>query len=126
MIRLHAGFRERHGLPPLPTAWTLAEHLNVLQPLSSLVEPSVRMSRRSGIVGRTLNAARRVVWEILKPIFYRQSEINRDVLLALEALSRDRETRRAEHQILSARIWELERGAALQARRGADPRCGTE
>ena len=122
MIRLHAGFRERHGLPALPTAWTLADHLNVLRPLSSLVEPGVGVSRRGGIVGGALNAARRVVWEILKPIFYRQSEINRDMLLALEALSRDRETRLAEHHILSARIWELER----QAGHGSDPRCATE
>ena len=122
MIRLHAGFRERHGLPPLPTAWTLADHLNVLRPLSSLAEPSLRVSRRSGIVSSAANAARRVVWELLNPIFYRQSEINRVVLLALEALSRDRETRLAEHHILSARIWELER----QAGHGSDPRCATE
>jgi hypothetical protein len=122
MIRLHAGFRERHGLPPVPTAWTLADHLNVLRPRSSLVEPSLRVSPRSGIVGSALNAARRVVWEILKPIFYRQSEINRDVLLALEALSRDRETRLAEHHVLSARIWELER----QAGHDSDPRRATE
>ena len=122
MIRLHAGFRERHGLPTLPTAWALGDHLNALRPLSSLVDPGVGVSQRSGIVGRALNAARRVAWEILKPIFYRQSEINRDVLLALEALSRDRETRLAEHHILSARIWELER----QVGHGSDARFATE
>jgi hypothetical protein len=126
MIRLHADFRERHGLPPLPTAWTLAGHLEQLQPQSSLVAPDVLLSPRRGIVGRALNAARRVAWEILKPIFYRQSEVNRDVLQALDALARDRETRRAEHHILSARVWELERKAGVQVRRGSAARSAIE
>jgi hypothetical protein len=126
MIGLHADFRERHGLPPLPTAWTLADHLDLLQPRSSLVAPDVLLSPRGGIAGRVLNAARRVAWEILKPIFYRQSEVNRDVLQALDALARDRETRRAEQFILSARVWELERKAGVQVRPGSAERSGIE
>jgi hypothetical protein len=120
MLRLHAAFRERHRLPPLPTAWTLPDHLEALGSRSSLVEPRALLSRRGGIAGSALNAARRAVWEILKPLFHRQSEVNRDVLQALEALARDRDTRRTEHHILSARIWALERRADRQVRRGAD------
>ena len=53
-----------------------------------------------------------MVSTILNPILHRQSGVNRDVLLSLEALARDSEARRRAHDALSARIEELEKAAA--------------
>jgi hypothetical protein len=117
MLRLHADFRRRHALPPLPTAWTLLEDLNALRPRSALTDPSLLRSP-AAVVGGPLSAARRIIWTILKPLFYRQTEVNRDVLLALEALARDREQARHAHYVLSERLSELEAAMArLTARR---------
>jgi hypothetical protein len=117
MLNLHEDFRRRHGLPPLPTAWTLAEHLQALRGRASLVEASV-MRSRAQVVGAALTAGRRVLWGILKPLFYRQTEVNRDVVLALEALARDREQSRHAHHVLSERISALEAAAARLRTRG--------
>jgi hypothetical protein len=113
MLELHAGFRQRHGLPPMPSAWTLRDHLNSLQRRTSLVEPALLRSPKP-VVGGALRSVRAVVWMLLNPIFYRQSEVNRDVLLALEALARDSEARRSAYDSLSARIEELERAVAAR------------
>ena len=117
MLDLHADFRSRHGLPPVPAAWTLDDHLHALQRRSSLVERDLLGSPKP-VIGAALKSLRIVIWTLLKPIFYRQSEVNRDVLLTLEALTRDSEARRRAHDSLSTRVAELERAvAARQASR---------
>lgn len=116
MVALHEEFRARHSLPPVPSPFTLPEHLRATS-TPSLVDPRVLESSKPR-VGALLKAPRVLLWGILKPLFYRQAEINRDVLLALETLARDSEARRAAHHVLSARIAELE---VLVARR-ADSR----
>jgi hypothetical protein len=113
MLELHADFRRRHSLPPVPSSWTLNDHLHSLQGRSSLVERDLLRSPKP-VVGGALRSLRAVVWTLLKPLFYRQSEVNRDVLLALEALARDSEARRSAHDSLSARIAELERAVAAR------------
>jgi hypothetical protein len=111
MLQLHADFRTRHGLPPLPTAWTLLEHLEELRGRSSITDRTLRRSPQR-VLGRALEGARAIAWEVLKPIFHRQAEVNRDVILALEALARDREESRHAQHALSARISELEAALA--------------
>ena len=64
------------------------------------------------MIGTVLETARKTLSTLLHAIFYRQSELNRDVLLTLEALTRDSEARRSAHNALSARIEELERTVA--------------
>jgi hypothetical protein len=113
MLALHADFRQRHGLPPVPSSWTLRDHLHALQRRSSLVERDLLRSPKP-VIGAALKTVRTVVWTLLQPIFYRQSEVNRDVLLALEALARDSEARRSAHDSLSARVAELERAVAAR------------
>jgi hypothetical protein len=107
MLKLHGDFRRRHGLPPLPTAWTLLEDMQVLRARATLVDTSVLESHAAGL-GRVVTAARRAWWTILKPLFYRQTEVNRDVILALESLARDREQVRHAHLVLAERVAELE------------------
>jgi hypothetical protein len=107
MLRLHADFRQRHHLPPLPTAWTLADEMGRLKGRATLVDTGV-LESRAPFVGRVLTSARRFLWTILKPLFYRQTEVNRDVILALEALARDREQNRHAHFVLAERVAELE------------------
>lgn len=115
MLDLHADFRRRHGLPPLPSPWTLQDHLRTLGSRASLVERDLLRSPKP-VIGTALKTARTLVSALLNPIFYRQSEVNRDVLLTLEALARDSEARRRAHDALSARIAELE---TVVARLGA-------
>ena len=55
-----------------------------------------------------LTILRRVFWTVLKPLFYRQTEVNRDVILALEALAREREQNRHAQFVLAERIAALE------------------
>jgi hypothetical protein len=104
MLRLHADFRRRHDLPPLPTAWTLLDDMRSLGARATLVDPALLESRASRLVTR----GRRVLWTILKPLFYRQTEVNRDVVLALEALAREREQNRHAQFVLAERVAELE------------------
>jgi hypothetical protein len=111
MLDLHADFRRRHGLPPLPTAWTLARDLDTLRARAYLTEPDLLRSP-APLVGPVLTLVRRVLWDVLKPLFYRQTEVNRDVILALEALAREREQMRHAHYVLSERLAELETIAA--------------
>jgi hypothetical protein len=111
MLRLHGEFRRQHGLPPLPTVWTLSDDLDALRRRSSLTDMEVLRSRAAG-VGSALTALRRSLWDILKPLFYRQTEVNRDVILALEALAREREQHRHAHYVLSERVAELEAAIA--------------
>jgi hypothetical protein len=116
MLQLHGEFRRRHGLPPLPTAWTLRDYLHDTRKRSLLTDPKVFGSRRPGI-GGLVTRARVMLWQVLKPIFFRQSEVNRDVLLALEALARDHEHTRHVHRALSARVADLEETVARLRRR---------
>ena len=105
MLRLHGDFRRRHGLPALPTAWTLLGDMNALRSRASLTDPGVLESRA---LGGALTFVRRIFWTIMKPLFYRQTEVNRDVIFALEALAREREQSRHAHFVLAERVAELE------------------
>ena len=105
MLRLHGDFRRRHGLPPLPTAWTLLGDMNALRSRATLTDPGVL---ESGALGGALTFVRRIFWTIMKPLFYRQTEVNRDVIFALEALAREREQSRHAHFVLAERVAELE------------------
>ena len=105
MLRLHADFRRRHGRPPLPTAWTLLDDMKVLRARASLTDPGVLESRA---LGGALTFVRRMLWTVMKPLFYRQTEVNRDVIFALEALAREREQSRHAHFVLAERVAELE------------------
>lgn len=116
MLHLHGDFRARHGLPPLPTAWTLLEQLRNLRDRSLLTDPAALGSRRRGL-GRIISAARGMLWHLLKPIFFRQSEVNRDLTLALEALARDHEHNLHVHAALSARLSDLETAVDRRRRR---------
>jgi hypothetical protein len=107
MLRLHADFRRRHGLPPLPTAWTLTDDMTQLRGRASLTDVGLLRSS-APVVGSTLTKVRRLVWDVLKPLFFRQTEVNRDLILALEALAREREQNRHAHYVLSERVSELE------------------
>jgi hypothetical protein len=107
MLALHADFRARHGLPPVPHSWSLRNDLHALQTRSSLVDDRLLASPKR-VIGGPLKAIRSMLWTVLKPLFYRQSEVNRDVLLILETLARDSEARRGAHDALSARIGALE------------------
>jgi hypothetical protein len=107
MLRLHADFRRRHGLPPLPTAWTLADDMAQLRGRASLTDVGLLRSPARA-VGPTLTRVRRLLWDVLKPLFYRQTEVNRDLILALEALAREREQNRHAQYVLSERVSELE------------------
>jgi hypothetical protein len=105
MLQLHADFRRRHALPPLPTAWTLLDDMKALRSRASLADPGVLESRA---LGGALTFVRRMIWTVLKPLFFRQTEVNRDVIFALEALAREREQARHAHFVLAERIAELE------------------
>jgi hypothetical protein len=107
MLKLHGDFRRRHGLPPLPTGWTLLDDMQALRARATLVDTSVLQSHAPGL-GRLVTKARRAWWTVLKPLFYRQTEVNRDVILALEALAREREHVRHAHFVLAERVAELE------------------
>jgi hypothetical protein len=115
MLRLHAEFRARHGLPRLPTVWTLPRDLEQLRPRSSVVDEALLASPKP-LVGRLVGSLRRAVWGVLRPVFYRQSEVNRDLILALEALAREREQARHSHYWLSQRVHELELDVARLTR----------
>ena len=120
MLRLHADFRQRHALPPLPTAWTLLDDMQALRARATLVDTSV-LESPAPVVGRMLTSARRLLWTVLKPLFYRQTEVNRDVILALEAMAREREQHRHAHFVLAERVAELEAEVArLHARQGPE------
>jgi hypothetical protein len=116
MLRLHADFRRRHDLPPLPTAAVILQRLEDLKRRSALNDPAVLRSPRAGI-GGALEAARWVLWKILKPVFDRQTEANQDLLLAMEILAvesilTDRSAMRDREQELLERVAELERRLA--------------
>lgn len=108
MLRLHADFRARHHLAPLPIASTLFENLESLKGRSRLNHPDILRSPRP-VIGGVIAATRRILWKILKPVFDRQTEVNLDQIMAieiltLEAVMSDRQARQA----LSARVAELE------------------
>jgi hypothetical protein len=116
MLRLHADFRQRHALPPLPTAWTLLDEMQVLRARATLVDTGV-LESQAPLIGGVLTSGRRFLWTLLKPLFYRQTEVNRDLVLALEAMAREREQHRHAHFVLAERVAELEAEVArLHAR----------
>ena len=107
MLRIHADFRRGHGLPPLPTAWTLLRDLPALRSRALLVKRSMRDSSRP-IVGFAITTIRRLIRRIVGSVVI-QSELNDEVILDLEALARDREFSRHARHVLTLRIAELER-----------------
>ena len=116
MLRLHADFRQRHALPPLPTAWTLLDEMQSLRARATLVDTGV-LESQAPLIGGLLTSGRRFLWTLLKPLFYRQTEVNRDLVLALEAIAREREQHRHAHFVLAERVAELEAEVArLQTR----------
>jgi hypothetical protein len=111
MLGLHDDFRKRHGLPIVPSPWTLDDHLSPLHDRRSLIDPSLLDSPRP-LIGTIIERLRRGIAGLLHAIFYRQTELNRDVLLTLEALTRDSQARRSAYDALSSRVVELERTVA--------------
>ena len=53
MLRLHGDFRRRHGLPPLPTAWTLLDDMEALRSRASaagcLLPPTANLQARDSV-----------------------------------------------------------------------------
>ena len=115
MLRLHADFRRRHGLAPLPIVWTIAEDLDAAIGRATLNEPIALASPRP-VVGGVISGFRRVFWRILKPIFDRQTDVNRSLIRVIDALLREREEHRYIHHDLSRRIAQLERQAQQSER----------
>ena len=116
MLRLHAGFRQAHGLPLVSSPWTLLQDLDNLKPRSAINEPVVLASPRA-VIGPVVERVRQILWKILKPVFDRQTEVNREVIVALESLVRERQRTRQAHQALALRVSELEAALArLDAR----------
>ena len=107
MLRLHAEFRRRHALPPMPAAWTLLEDLQALKRQPTLSDAAVLRSPKP-VVGPLITGVRWFLWKLLKPVFDRQAEANRETLAAIETLARDREARRHAEFDLSIRVGELE------------------
>jgi hypothetical protein len=112
MLRLHADFRRRHSLPPAPD---VAADLDQARERTVLNEPGVLNSPRS-LVGPAIQRARRVFWRILKPVFDRQTDMNRSLIRVLEALLAEREHHRHVHYDLSLRVADLERRMRLAER----------
>jgi hypothetical protein len=112
MLRLHADFRRRHGLPPLPS---LAEDLDDARRHAILNEPGVLRSPRP-VIGQAIQGTRRVLWKILKPVFDRQTDLNRSLIRVLDAVLAEREHHRHVHYDLSVRVAELERRLRLAER----------
>ena len=112
MLRLHADFRQRHGLPPLPS---LAEDLDDARRHVILNEPGVLRSPRP-VIGQAIEGTRRVLWKILKPVFDRQTDLNRSLIRVLDAVLAEREQHRHVHYDLSVRVAELERRLRLAER----------
>lgn len=111
MLRLHADFRRRHGLPPR-SAGSLFEVLEDLKRRSVLNEPGVLDSPRP-VFGRAIEGVRRVLWKILLPIFDRQTEVNRETIRAVEVITLqslivDRRPPHRDDAGLSARVAALE------------------
>ncbi len=112
MLQLHADFRRRHGLPPVPS---LAEDLDQARGRMVLNEPSVLHSPRP-VIGQAIEGTRKVFWRILKPVFDRQTDLNRSLIRVLDALLAEREQHRHVHYDLSLRVAELERRVRLAER----------
>ena len=80
-----------------------------------LNEPNVLRSPRP-VIGRAVERTRRLLWKVLKPVFDRQTEMNRSLIRVLEALLAEREHHRHVHYDLSLRVAELERRLRLAER----------
>jgi hypothetical protein len=107
MLQLHAEFRRRHGLPPVRNAWTFIQSLEEMKSRAILNDPAILNSPRPGI-GGVVEAVRHVFWKILKPVFDRQTEVNREAILGLQALARADEQSRQTCAELAARVAKLE------------------
>lgn len=112
MLQLHADFRRRHGLPPVPS---LADDLDQARGRMVLNEASVLHSPRP-VIGQAIQGTRKVFWRILKPVFDRQTDLNRSLIRVLDALLAEREHHRHVHYDLSLRVAELERRLRLAER----------
>jgi hypothetical protein len=108
MLGLHADFRRRHGLGPPPrNAWTLLEQLGSVKAKAALNRSQILHSPRRG-VGPAIEAVRRVLWKTLKPVFDRQTEVNEELIVVLEALAQERQQNRNAAHALSSRVTDLE------------------
>lgn len=108
MLQLHADFRRRHALPPMPDVWALREDLEALRRRAALSDAAVLRSPKP-IIGPLITGVRWVLWKLLKPVFDRQTDVNRDTLVLLETITRDREERRQAEFDLSVRVSEFEK-----------------
>lgn len=111
MLRLHAEFRRRRGLSPVPSAWTLLEDLQPARGRLALNDAAVLRSPRP-VIGPIITGVRWMLWKLLQPVFDRQTEANRDLVDWVEALARYRDQRRYADFDLSVRVTELERKRA--------------
>lgn len=108
MLQLHADFRRRHALPAVPDVWALLEDLEALRRRAALTDAAMLRSPKP-VIGPLLTGVRWVLWKLLKPVFDRQTDVNRDTLTVLETIARDREERRHAEFDLSVRVSELEK-----------------
>jgi hypothetical protein len=95
----------------MPDVWALLEDLDALKRRAALSDAAVLRSPKP-IIGPLLTGVRKVLWKLLKPVFDRQTDVNRDTLVLLETLARDREERRQAEFDLSVRVAELEKWRA--------------
>jgi len=107
MVRLQADFRRRHNLPPVKNAWTLVEAIETLKTRSALNDARILRSPRAGI-GKAVETARHAFWKLLKPVFDRQTEVNRGGIGALQMLMRECERNQEANLALMARVQRLE------------------
>ena len=114
MHRLHADFRERHGLSPMRDPWSRLAEVDSLERRLALNDPRVLDSPRRPVTGPIIERMRWVLWRILKPVFDRQTEVNRDLLaLSMESLTQDldRYAIRNEHRVLANQVAAMKHAA---------------
>ena len=109
MLRLHADFRAKHGLGPVRSPWSLLEEVEAVKLKGAVNDRAVLASPRHAS-GWILERVRWVLWRTLKPVFDRQAEINRESILAVEALIRESYLARDRQRDLEQRIEQLELG----------------
>jgi hypothetical protein len=120
MHRLHADFRERHGLPPVRNPWSRLDDIDSLKRRLAVNDPGVLDSPRRPVTGPIIERVRWVLWRILKPVFDRQTEVNRDLLaLSMESLTQDldRYAIRNEQRVLANQVADVRLASSPPARR---------
>lgn len=94
IIRVQDDFRLTHGLEPLSSPWRKLEgpvlgRLANLGTLADLAGSPIPRSHRRG-VGKIIETTRRIVWKVLQPILDRQTAFNRELLVIVDDMARDR------------------------------------